>query len=49
MLAVCKKGGGRPGIIFHVNDVSVYLGIVDRGGGGGWGGGVPRRKNELEA
>ena len=41
-LAVCKNGGERPGIIYHVNDVSVYLGRQR-------GGGVPRRKNELEA
>ena len=25
-LQVCKNGGGRPGIIYHVNYVSVYLG-----------------------
>ena len=31
-LAVCKNGGGRPGIIHHMNDVSVYLGR-QRGGG----------------
>ena len=30
--AVCKNGGGRPGVIYHVNDVSVYQ--VDRGGEG---------------
>jgi len=41
-LAVCKNGGGRPGTIYHVNDVSVYLGRQR-------GGGVPRRKNKLEA
>ena len=26
LLAVCKNGGGRLGIIYHVNDISVYLG-----------------------
>ena len=25
-LAVCKNGRGRPGMIYHMNDVSVYLG-----------------------
>ena len=25
-LAVCENGGGRPGIFYHVNGVSVYLG-----------------------
>ena len=25
-LAVYKNGGGRPGPVYHVNDVSVYLG-----------------------
>ena len=29
----CKNGGGRPGIFYHVNDVSVYLGR-QRGGRG---------------
>ena len=24
LLAVCKNGGGRPGIFYHMNDVSVY-------------------------
>ena len=37
-----KKAGGRPGIFYHVNDVSVYLGRQR-------GRGVPHRKNELEA
>ena len=41
-LAVCKNGGGRPGPFYHVDDVSVYLGRQR-------GGGVPHRKNELEA
>ena len=40
--AVCKNGGGRPGVIYHVNDVSVYQ--VDRGGGG-----VPERKDAFHA
>ena len=31
-LAVCKNGGGRPSLFYHVNDVSVYLGR-QRGGG----------------
>jgi len=26
LLAVCKKGGGKPGPFYHVNDVSVYRG-----------------------
>ena len=25
-LAVCKNGGGRPSLFYHVNDISVYLG-----------------------
>ena len=36
MLAVYNNGGGRPGIFYHVNDVSVYLGRQR-------GGGVPHR------
>ena len=43
-LVVCKRGGGRPGPFYHVNDVSVYLGR-QRGGREG----VPDRKNNLEA
>ena len=32
MLAPCKNGGGRPGLFYHVNDVSVYLGRQREGG-----------------
>ena len=38
-LAVCKNGGGRPGPIYHVNDVSVCLGRQR-----GWGGKGPQSK-----
>ena len=31
-LAVCKNGGGRSGIFYYVNGVSVYLGRQRRGG-----------------
>ena len=31
-LAVCKNGGRRPGIIYYVNDISVYLGRQRWGG-----------------
>ena len=41
MLGVCKNGGGKPGPFYHVNEVSVYR--------GGWGGGLPKWRNELEA
>ena len=41
-LAVCKNGGGRPGLFYHMNDISVYL-SRQRGEG------VTHRKNELEA
>ena len=41
-LQYAKNGGGRPGIFYHVNDISVYLG-TQRGGG------VIHRKNKLEA
>ena len=40
LLAVCKNGGGRPGIFYHVNDVSVYLGRQK-------GRGIPIKRTRL--
>ena len=42
-LQYAQNRGGRTGIFYHMNDVSVYLGRQSGGGGG-----VPHRKNELE-
>ena len=36
LLAAYKNGGGRPGLFYHVNDVSVYLGRQRRGGVPHW-------------
>ena len=38
-----QNGGGRPGIIYHVNDVSVYQVAGQRGGG------VPDGKDAFRA
>ena len=37
---ICNNGGRRPGILYHVNEVSVYLGRQR-------GGGIPHRKNAF--
>ena len=36
-LAVYKNGRGRPGPLYHMNDICVYLGRQKLGGGGGGG------------